>query len=225
MPAVPTRVLTPSPSLPCTHKRNAHQVQKGQADAKQLAKEKQRLGKMQQQLEVLEDEKTKTASRANSLLSFLGLGGAGSSKARAAADASASGGSSSSSAAGKQGLVSKSRGSLPPQQQQEKQPSGGSKNVLVQTWEALGQQLLQLEGKLSEVESNTQKQRLSVQQLKEKVRWGGVGDVCCWRQLHQQGHKFCCVGVVFTACRTCAGLTSSKGHESVSAGTCWAGCF
>jgi len=41
--------------------------------------------------------------------------------------------------------------------------------VLVGAWEALGQQLLQLEGRLNEVESKTQKQRLSVQKLKEKV--------------------------------------------------------
>jgi flagellar biosynthesis chaperone FliJ len=145
------------------------QVAQGKADAKQLAQEKQRLGQMQQKLEVLEDEKTKTASRANSLLSFLGLGG--SSKATAEPATSAA---SSPSSSGKQGLVSKSRGSLPqqrpPQQQGQGEKQGsGSKNVLVQTWEALGQQLLQLEGRLSEQESKTQKQRLSVQQLKEKV--------------------------------------------------------
>jgi flagellar biosynthesis chaperone FliJ len=151
------------------------QVSLGKADAKQLAQEKQRLGQMQQKLEVLEDEKTKTASRANSLLSFLGLGGSsgGSSKAEAAGSAAAASGSSS---AGKQGIVSKSRGSLPgpAQQQQQQAEQSGSKNVLVSTWEALGQQLLQLEGRLSEQESKTQKQRLSVQQLKEKVGRGGA---------------------------------------------------
>jgi flagellar biosynthesis chaperone FliJ len=148
------------------------QVSQGKADAKQLAQEKQRLGKMQQKLEVLEDEKTKTASRANSLLSFLGLGG--SSKVESSGSAAAASGSS--SAAGKQGIVSKSRGSLPgPAQQQPQQAEqSGSKNVLVSTWEALGQQLLQLEGRLSEQESKTQRQRLSVQQLKEKVGQGHV---------------------------------------------------
>lgn len=152
------------------------QVSQGKADAKQLAQEKQRLGQMQQKLEVLEDEKTKTASRANSLLSFLGLGGS-SSKAEASGSAAAASGSSSSSSAGKQGIVSKSRGSLPgPAQQQQPQQAeqSGSKNVLVSTWEALGQQLLQLEGRLSEQESKTQRQRLSVQQLKEKVGQGGA---------------------------------------------------
>lgn len=134
------------------------------------------MGQMQQKLEVLEDEKTKTASRANSLLSFLGLGG--SSKPSPAAEAPTSG-SSSSGAAGKQGIISKSRGSLPQQQQQagaQQQQQSGSKNVLLRSWEALGQQLLQLEGRLSEQESKTQKQRLSVQRLQEKVRravcWG-----------------------------------------------------
>lgn len=141
------------------------QVAQGKADVKQLAQEKQRLGQMQQKLEVLEDEKTKTASRANSLLSFLGLGGS----SKAAAEPARSPASSPSSSS-KQGMVSKSRGSLPQQQQQQDQKQGsGSKNVLVQTWEALGQQLLQMEGRLNEQESKTQKQRLSVQQLKEKV--------------------------------------------------------
>lgn len=145
------------------------QVAQGKADAKQLAQEKQRLGQMQEKLEVLEDEKTKTASRANSLLSFLGLGGS-SSSSKAASEPSAASVAASSS---KQGVVSKPRGSLPPppqQQQAEQQPPrSGSKNVLMQTWEALGQQLLQTEGRLKEQESKTQKQRLSVQQLKEKV--------------------------------------------------------
>lgn len=138
----------------------------GKADAKQLAQEKQRLGQMQEKLEVLEDEKTKTASRANSLLSFLGLGGS-SSKATSEPTAASAAASSS-----KQGVVSKPRGSLPQQQQQQAEqqpPRSGSKNVLMQTWEALGQQLLQTEGRLKEQESKTQKQRLSVQQLKEKV--------------------------------------------------------
>jgi hypothetical protein len=150
------------------------QVLQGKADAKQLAQEKQRLGQMQQKLEVLEDEKTKTASRANSLLSFLGLGGSSkASPAEAPASGSSSSSSSSSGAAGKQGIISKSRGSLPQQQQQagaQQQQQSGSKNVLLRSWEALGQQLLQLEGRLSEQESKTQKQRLSVQRLQEKVR-------------------------------------------------------
>jgi len=42
-------------------------------DVAKLSKERQKLGQMQQQLDVLEDEKQKTASRANSLLSFLGI--------------------------------------------------------------------------------------------------------------------------------------------------------
>lgn len=159
------------------------QVAQGKADVKQLAQEKQRLGQMQQKLEVLEDEKTKTASRANSLLSFLGLGG---SSKPAAAEPEAS--SSNPSTSAKQGIVSKSRGSMPQQQQQaepaQQQQRSGSKNVLVQTWEVLGQQLLQAEGRLKEQESKTQKQRLSVQQLKEKVssvrgQFAGHLDVFC----------------------------------------------
>jgi hypothetical protein len=61
--------------------------------------------------------------------------------------------------------------------------------VLVGAWEALGQQLLSLEGRLSEAESKTQKQRLSVQQLKEKVSavcWVVLRSVLASRQVPAQ---------------------------------------
>jgi hypothetical protein len=189
------------------------QVAQGRADAKRLAQEKQRLGQMQQKLEVLEDEKTKTASRANSLLSFLGLGGSG--KATAKPATSAAGSPSSSS---KQGVVSKSRGSLPqqrpaPQQAQDDKQGSGSKNVLVQTWEALGQQLLQMEGRLSEQESKTQKQRLSVQQLKEQV------SVVCWvRSAQCAGTQAGSRSLPYLEC-----LLALSAYKSTACGGCAAG--
>jgi hypothetical protein len=62
-------------------------VAKGQADAKQLEAEKQKLGRMQKQLDTLEAEASVTQRTANRLFGFLGLGGGGGSGAARAAAA------------------------------------------------------------------------------------------------------------------------------------------
>jgi hypothetical protein len=151
-----------------------------------LAKEKQRLGQMQQQLDTLEVEKAKTANRASSLLSFLGIGGSKQQKQQQQPEQQEEPQQRLAAGSGWQSLLGKPRSSQ--QQQQQRQPaapaasasapssssssSGGSgSNALLQAWESLGQQLLRLEGQLNEQQSRTERQRISVQRLQQKVRW------------------------------------------------------
>jgi hypothetical protein len=142
-----------------------------------LAKEKQRLGQMQQQLDTLEVEKAKTANRASSLLSFLGIG---SSKQQKQQEQQQQEEPQQRPAAGSGWQSVFGKRSSQQQQQQPAQAasaptpsssssSSGSK-VLLQAWESLGQQLLRLEGQLNEQQSRTERQRISVQRLQQKVR-------------------------------------------------------
>lgn len=177
------------------------QVAKGQADAAMLAKEKQRLGQMQQQLDTLEVEKAKTANRASSLLSFLGIGGSKQQKQQQQPEEQQQPEQRPKAGSGWQSLLGKARGSQ--QQQQAAVPtanapaasssgSGSPSNALLQAWESLGQQLLRLEGQLNEQQSRTERQRVSVQRLQQKVRAVLAGCLCalCRRQgLCAQGVK------------------------------------
>jgi hypothetical protein len=163
------------------------QVAKGQADPSKLEKEKQRLGQMQQQLDTLEVEKAKTANRASSLLSFLGIGGSKQQKQqqqeqqekeqpqqRPAAGSgwqSLLGGRSRSSSQQQQAAA---QAASAPAASSSSSSSGSASKVLLQAWESLGQQLLRLEGQLNEQESRTERQRISVQRLQQKVRGARV---------------------------------------------------
>jgi hypothetical protein len=158
---------------------------------------------MQQQLDTLEVEKAKTANRASSLLSFLGISGSKQQKQQQEQQEQEqpqqqrpAGGS------GWQSLLGgRSRGSSQQQQaaaQAASTPaaassssSGSASKVLLQAWESLGQQLLRLEGQLNEQESRTERQRVSVQRLQQKVSGNHrlAGALCPCIMQCSAGHK------------------------------------
>jgi hypothetical protein len=159
------------------------QVAKGQADPSKLEKERQRLGQMQQQLDTLEVEKAKTANRASSLLSFLGIGGSKQQKQQEQQEqeqpqqrpAAGSGwqsllGGRSRSSSQQQQAAAQAAASTPAASSSSSSSGGSASKVLLQAWESLVQQLLRLEGQLNEQQSRTERQRISVQRLQQKVR-------------------------------------------------------
>lgn len=85
-----------------TVKKLKEKAARGEVDQAVVAREQQRLGQMQQQLEDLEQEAAATQSTAQGLLRMLGLGGS-SSKQKRAAPAAAVSSSSSTSSGGRQG--------------------------------------------------------------------------------------------------------------------------
>lgn len=136
---------------------NKHgQVAKGQADPKRLAAEKQRLGRMQQQLDTLEAEASVTQRTANRLFGFLGIGG-GSNK-REPADARGAAKEKAAAAAAKDGGGGGGG-----------EGRGDKKGGAAALWETLGGQLTWLEGALREQESATEKKKAAVSSLRDKV--------------------------------------------------------
>ncbi|KAI8466377.1 MAG: hypothetical protein J3K34DRAFT_524625 [Monoraphidium minutum] len=132
-------------------------VAKGQADARQLAAEKQKLGRMRRQLDDLEEEAVVTQKTASGLFGFLGLGGGGggggsgggreraererrekaaAAEAAAAADAAA---------------------------------DAGKKSGASQLWESLAAQLTWLESRVKAQQSATEKKKAWVSDLREKA--------------------------------------------------------
>ncbi|GBF87958.1 hypothetical protein Rsub_00670 [Raphidocelis subcapitata] len=138
-----------------TVRRLEDKVAKGQADPKQLALEKQRLGRMQQQLDTLETEASVTQSTADRLFNFLGLGGGGGSDGRRGREAA--------EAAAKEKERAAAAASAP-----EKKDRGGAAAL----WDTLGAQLTWLESQLKEQESATEKKKVLVKELRAKVSEG-----------------------------------------------------
>lgn len=162
------------------------QVAKGQADATLLAQEQKKLGKMKQQLVNLEQEAQNTASRANSLWKFLGFDGGAAAKRESptgstAASPEGTGSSSSSGSRGSRTSGSKTgskgattgSGSEKAGSSRAGTTSGrGTTNVFAGLWETVGDQLFALEAQLTAQVSATEKQKVSVKNLRQQVASG-----------------------------------------------------
>lgn len=164
-------------------KRLRELVAAGKASPSQLSREEKRLEKMVRRLDSLREDVEETQSKASGIWRFLGVGGSGKRKAVAAAEATPAPVSPAapSSPSGSWmtrlgsslfgGTMGGSREETIVEEKVETRGTGGTGKNL---WQAISQQLAQVESKLRQQTSATEQQSLTVRKLRQEVSAGKV---------------------------------------------------